>query len=198
MMTFTSTKLAVNLASIRSRLAGSKIAARVSVPTDLDWWFYQEFGTATHFDEDPIALPDGIEQAPLPPSASPDFYVIRARAGGKLRLPITMHWPDAWEGPYVLHPGVAPKAFIRRILPDIHAATSLALAQALYERDYDPSSVQQALMSEIMPNIIQEIAASMAESLHGESDRDSPGKLEGSNPADVFLESASVVDISSE
>jgi hypothetical protein len=197
MMTFTSTKLVSTLDSVKSRIAGRKMTARITVPADLDWWFYQEFGTATHFNSLSIELPDGVEQAPLP-SGTSNFYVIQARAGGRIRLPITMMWPEHWEGPEVHHPGVEPKAFIRRILPDIHTMSASALATVLYQSDYDPDAVQQALMTEIMPSILEEIAVSMAESLAYGPDRDTPGKLGGQSPADAFSASASIVDTSSE
>ena len=196
MMKFTSKKLVLNLEGVKSRLTGRKMSARITVPADLDWWFYQEFGTATHFDEEAFEMPPGVTTLPLPNTHSPGGYIIPAAPGKTLRLPVTMHFPDAWEGPAVNHPGVSPKAFIRRILPVIHKKSSEAVAMALVEGKYDPGYVQQVLLTETLPEILVDITDSMALALHSSSDRDTPGKLGSQSPADVFESSATIVDSS--
>lgn len=196
MFNFKSTKLVLNLNNIKQRLAGRKAAARITVTEEVDWWFYQEFGTATHFNSDHIQMPQGIVQADFPGTTSPDGYTISAKNGGMLRLPITSEYPDEWRGPSVHHPGVSPKAFIRRILPDIQKTSSDAVATALVRGGYNIDAVQEALMTDVMPAILTQICDSMAEQLKDSTDRDTPGKLGAADPASVFRSAATIVDSS--
>lgn len=193
---FTSAKLIANLETVKSKLAGRKVSARITVPAELDWWFYQEFGTATHFNQETIDLPPGVTQAAIPGTTAPDGYTIRAQFGKHLRLPITVNFPEPWEGSAVHHPGVSPKAYIRRILPEIHKQSSFLVATALLESGYDPAAVQAALMNEVMPAILADITNSMSEQLGNNIDRDTPGKLGHADPASVFHSAATIVDSS--
>jgi hypothetical protein len=196
MFKFTSAKLVINLDKVKSNMAGRKASARITVPPDMDWWFYQEFGTATHFNEEKVEMPVGVAQIELPGTTAPSGYQITAKNGKLLRLPITIEFPEAWEGFSVHHPGVSPKAFIRRILPEIQKQSAEAMATALIESGYNITSVQEALMTEIMPAILADITNSMAEQLNAGTDRDSPGKLGHADPASVFHSAASIVDSS--
>lgn len=196
MMKFTSTKLISNLEGVRDKLAGRKMSARIVVPPDLDWWFYQEFGTATHFDTGSYALPPNITEATLPSTTAPQGYTIPVRYGGLLRLPITVEFPIAWEGQSVHHPGVSPKAFIRSILPDIHQIAVDAVVGALVTNEYSPDAVQDVLMQEVMPAIVTAITDSMSQVLGDAVERDTPGKLGLTSPSAAFESAVTIVDSS--
>ena len=110
--------------------------------------------------------------------------------------PVTVSFPAEWRGPSVHHPGVRPKAFIRRILPDIHNKAASTLAAALHNSGYDLNAVQESLMTDVMPAILTAIAQSMSQHLSTTIDRDTPGRLGHQDPGSVFESSATIVDSS--
>jgi hypothetical protein len=169
-----------------ARSAG-RFGAVLEVPPDLGWWYYQEFGTATHFDP-------GDHNGYIPPSSHPDGYFIYPLHGKGLKLRASAAHPEETIIPHVgppytqLHPGVEPKSFVRRVLNDIDAQSANALVAALVNSQYDFQAVKNALLGEVMDMVKNKIVSSMAESLHAEPD----GKLNGAEPAQVFEAAATV------
>lgn len=164
----------------RARSTGV-VGAILEVPPDLGWWYFQEFGTATHFDP-------GDHNGYIPPSAHPEGYFIYPINGKGLALRSNAAHPDETIVPHVgppfteLHPGVSPKNFVRKVLDEIDAQSANALVTALVNSQYDFDAVKAALVNQVMEQVKATITASMSESLHSAPG----GKLDGADPAQVF------------
>jgi hypothetical protein len=169
MIKFRGTKLAEELQRRIGKVAGRRPAARIVVPEELAWWYFQEFG-----------------------STGP--YEIVARDGGVLRLPPTADYPHPTFRSSVMHPGVAPKAYVREVLPDIQQMAAKEMTAAFVQSDYDPQAVQDVLMSRVMPDALDRICESMSKELHQTRTAEYPGKLGTAAPEDVFRSSAEIKD----
>lgn len=184
-MKLTSLKLVDHLKERARKAAGAKLAAAVTVPDNLSWWYFQEFGTASRSELD---------------SPHPEGYEIHPVNGKGLRLPATEEHPEELAVPYVgppytkLHPGVAPKSFVRSILPEIQQSARLQIMQALIESGLDPSAITDVLVDKIMPDVIEQIAASMERSGLAQRRADGEGKLGDQAPADAFRNEAEIIE----
>lgn len=156
------------------------MGARVVVPPELAWWYYQEFGTA------------GKNESG---EANSSTYTIEPVKGNKLTF--------MWEG--VLtdfgivenHPGVRPAGFVRKALPTIQQEIHRKLGEVLRKDSVDsPEALQSALLHS-MQFAKEEITTSMAAQLGHFQDGDDPafGKLEGRQPEDVFRANATIEKI---
>jgi hypothetical protein len=203
MFTFKSTKLVPKLLELRSQYSGAAVSARIVVPEDMKWWFYQEFGTATHFDSATVEVPPSVQVSDIPATTSPEGYEIHPVNAKAIRLPGFGAGP-AQVVPFVgppwtqVHPGVSPKAFIRKILSTVHAAATAQLAQGLIDGGYEIAGVRATLIDEVMPAIVDAIVESMDAEFTRISDRDTPGKLNFASPGSAFHSAASIVDSSAE
>jgi len=136
MFKFTSTKLAANLEALRQQYVGKNLSAKVVVPPELSWWYYQEFGTVGP-------------------------YSIRG-----VVLPATPEYPEAKGFPEVHHPGVPARHFVRDSLQRIREESASTMVTALHGGDYAYSAANEVLFSTIMVNVIDTIAESMGQVLH--------------------------------
>jgi hypothetical protein len=202
MFKFKSTKLRSNLTDIRNQWMGRRLTGRVSVPPEMQWWYYQEFGTATHLGSGNPGgtIDEGIHQQPVDASGHPEGYSIAPKLHNYLS------WPLASGGNYFdfiigdrgyrffvpWHPGVEQKAFVRRVLIDIRIQAVDTLAFTMLKSGFDLESTRSALINSVMPAVKETIANSMAESLGSRGD----GKLHGQDAATVFRTEASVLDLS--
>lgn len=169
MFTLKSNKLINRLTALSAALSGRRPAARIVVPEELAWWYYQEFGTV-------------------------GGYTIAAEDGKFLRLPAAGIHPNPTFRDSVIHPGVSPKSYIRDILPEVYVVAARAATQALMESGYSADAVQSVLMGTVLPEIKERIADSMSRALHQHRTADDPGKLGVEEPAEVFRNSAEIVD----
>src|SRR6478752_1499987 len=100
---------------------GRKIGARIRVPPELSWWYWQEFGTATRGDQ---------------PQASGHTYPIYP-VNAKM-----LSWPGA-SGQRVFshgvpaHPGIPPRRSVTKVLDDIRQETQEGVRAALREGGAD-------------------------------------------------------------
>lgn len=175
MFKLTSGRLVKELSERADKLRGRKVKAGIHLSEKLAWWYYQEFGT--------------VRSYPISPAS--------AKA---LRLPETAEYPEATIVPAVgppytaLHGPLSPKRFVANVLPQIRELACQELVKALIASGYDPSVVQEVLMADVMPKILDMIADSMAASLG--SSREG-GKLEGQAPEEAYRQDAEIVDLSS-
>lgn len=188
-MKLKSKRLIAQMTTVRNRMSGGRVGAVVKVPPDLAWWYFQEFGTATH-------LTSGNAEYGVAPSGSPEGYEIHPRNAKGIMLPDigngTMSLPFIGAPHAMNHPGVSPKSFVRRVLQTVRADAATGLASALLTSGLDISSVQTALMEEVMPAVVTTIGSSMGEMLPG-GRSDDQAKLKGRSAQDVFETSATIV-----
>ena len=161
---------------------GAQIAARIQVPSDLTWWYFLEFGTATR-----------QEDAPVPgPGAA---YPIRPVDHGDHTLH-TLAWPG--EGGETVfrklvpaHPGIRPHPFVRQAIPDILSQWAIDIRAALVEGGFRMSTIKDSLMEETMPYALALLVSNLAAAAPGTRP---DGNLLGDTAASVFEEEAEIVD----
>lgn len=163
------------------RQVGS-LAARIQVPRELRWWYFQEFGTGEQGES-------GV--------ASGHSYPIRATNAPLLIFP--------WGGVvvqtvYVEHPGVPPRSSVRKVLSEIRSKAGDGLHKAFKNGAAD----SPRLLLNSLAATAQSAKGLIARSLHvnvpgtreaGEIDgvEYPAGKLKGRTAGDVFWEKAKVV-----
>lgn len=167
MFKLTSLKLVDQLKQKAAEMRGRNLSAAITVPEELKWWYYQEFGTVGP-------------------------YTIAPRDGEMLKLPEKGDFPIFHKA--VTHPGVRAKHFIKKVEPEIQQMAAHKLAEALSSSGYDPDAAHSALLQDVMPEVVNLISGSMETNL-GHSRED--GKLHGENPADAYRDGAEIVDKSS-
>lgn len=146
------------------------MAARIVVPPDMAWWYYQEFGTTGPY---PIDPKDPNRWLKLPPKGMNDIY---------------------WK--HVEHPGVEPKLYITEIEQEILQVSADLLARGLIEGNYSSAYCAEVLNAQVMPTVRDMIAESMRNHLN--ASREDGGQLKGQEPADVFIANATIVPIEEE
>lgn len=175
-------KLAEELQRRVNEFAGRKSAVAIEAE-GMDWWYFQEFGTATHAERG---------------SPNPSGYEIKPVNGGSIRLPDIGAGPGDVRkvGPPVtdVHPGVEPKHMVTRVLDEIRADVSARVVSAMQEGNYTFSPIQNSLIDS-MTSAKDTIRDSFAEQLEGIRTDPIGQKLEGS-AADEFENRAEVVDLS--
>jgi len=171
-LTFKSRKFLNELRRRRGEF-GAKAAARITVPDgpEYRWWYFQEFGTATHNPDSPN--PAGYDILPVNGKGlawtNPD--------GSRVVVPF-VGFPHTRP-----HPGVIPRRFITDIEPTINRTVADRVAHSLTTSGFSFEALRSALLTDIMPNIKSQIVQSMAEKLPGTRE---DGKLAGQRAADVF------------
>lgn len=162
----------------RRRAFGARISGRITVPPELSWWYYQEFGTATLSELHP----------------SKRWYRIDP-VNAKV-----LSWPDPNEPggrtfrEFTFHPGVRPRAIVRQVLSQIRNGAAQDLEASMLSGGFRPEIVKQRLLDKTMVEALKAIVRSMAVELPGT--RPDGGKLEGQSAADVFESGAQIVDTS--
>jgi hypothetical protein len=192
----TSQKLLETLKQVGSRFYDKRIGARLTVGEDAAWWYYHEFGTATHEGEGTFETPPSIS-VQEPEGGTGSSYDILPKNGDGIRLPATAGFPESHTYPAIgmgytrEHPGVPALGLVRTVLEDIHTKAASDIITALKDGEYEPQSVQEALTEQTIPAALSSIVESIAEKLHT-PERDTPGKLSGVPPEEVFRESATI------
>lgn len=210
MMKLTSKKLLTNLQALKSQYAGRTLTARLAVPPEMSWWYYQEFGTATGNPSGVSGFSEnGASMQNIEASPNPTGYLIAPRTASYLAWSVSDNRRtdqeylsslfDYIEGSTgirfnaVWHPGVTtPKAFVRRVLADIHTQASDTLALALKDNNYSFEALKLSMFEDVMPRVRDTIAASMQDS-GIENTREQGGKLKG-EPSAEFAAKAYVTE----
>lgn len=156
-----------------------EIAARITADPEAEWWYYQEFGTASQGEK-------GGAPYKITPSEA-DALAFQGDQG----LVITGS---------VTHPGVKPTRMVRKVIPDIQDEVKQAVRQALREGgSSDPVHLHQAVLEathEAKAKIVDSVGKSLKTSeVNSEFPRQS-GKLGGRSPEEVFDQHTHVVDLS--
>jgi hypothetical protein len=166
----------------QSEFGSKKAAARLTVPDGPQhrWWYFQEFGTATHNPDSPH--PSGYEIYPVNGGAL--SWV--AKDGTRIVVPfVGFPFTD-------IHPGVTPKRYIATIEPNLKTVIASRAVSSMLSSKFDFNALNQALLTEIMPEIKRQIVESMAEKLSGTRE---DGKLAGQTAASVFEQITQIVEV---
>lgn len=165
--------------------AQKTVGAKLTVPPELAWWYFQEFGTAGQNVTGEQAS-ETYEIHPLPgnlaahQSNNPSQLVFML--GGEL----------VTRGAVLHHPGVRSAGFVRKAQPIFNQTIHEKLREALNAGAHeDPTKIENVVLQS-MQLIKDEIVDSMAVQLGHFSDGDDPqyGRLKGQKPEDVFKANA--------
>lgn len=160
----------------------AKVSARITVPDELSWWYWNEFGTASKAD------PGRGSGAPYPiEPVNGKALVFQGRAGTVITSRV-----DA-------HPGVRPSRSVAESRQQIDQVMRDAVAKAIAQSADKPELVQEALQSAAR-QAVEIIGEAMNRNLQPSRDGDSEfpnqaGRLGGGGrrAGDVFVQNAQIV-----
>lgn len=178
-----STKLVAELRKRATSFRTAQIAARIQVPTDLTWWYYIEFGTATRRSGD----------APYGGGATGPYPIDPIDRGDSSTLQ-SLHWGPQGAGVFmkhVSHPGIRPHPFVRQALPVIMAQLVTDIRAALTEGGFRQNVLKETLLNETMVFAKALLVENLATAAPGTRE---DGNLLGETASSVFEEEAEIVD----
>jgi hypothetical protein len=158
--------------------SGAVVAARVRVPDSLNWWYWNEFGTATRGDQ---GRGSGHTYEIKPVTA--EFLRFVGRNG--------LVFVKAIEA----HPGIPPSRSVTRALPDIRRTVRELVHAAFTQHGADNPKVLEGAIVEATEQAKQHIVDSMDRNLNQGVLRED-GRLEGRTAAQAFQVGAEVVNLS--
>jgi hypothetical protein len=141
----TTLKSLVFLTELQRRIqvfSGATVQATLVAPDTIRWWYWIEFGSALRGE---AGYASG-KAYPIDPVQK-----------------LVLSWPSSNGTVYrahVDHPGIRPRAFIRKVLPDIQQHVGSSVAGILVST-YNPASAQSALSQALKDSVIT-IANSLA------------------------------------
>lgn len=172
--TVTSTKFLAELRRRASALRTTTIAAKIVVPDSLRWWIWLEYGTALRgevghasghtYDIDPVKR-------------------------------LVLAWPSIGGMKFAAHvvaPGIRPRAFVRKVLPEIRINAAAAISAALITNSFSPVAAQSALI-ESLDAAVNVIADSLALETSPDVREASTGGI-GRTASDAFRAEATVTN----
>jgi hypothetical protein len=177
------------LQNMAASFAGRRtIAATVTVPFDLRWWYWLEYGTAT--------------ESTIKPTGE---YIITPENAKALRFPD----PEGLYGggwgkdpgfaylARVHHPGIRPRHIVSKIYQD-----NLVHAISQFQNFFATSKIRgdllkQRLETVILPYAIELIKLSLDIEAPGVRTEDNWGRLKGKAASEVFGQDATITDTSS-
>jgi hypothetical protein len=161
------------LKQLNRTLSGSIDSWRVTVPDDLKWWYWLEFGTAGRQDAD----------APIK-SAHSGSYEIKPTDGHKaLRIGNRFAFK-------VEHPGIRPRLIYRGIRRELFEFIgTVNLAHALITGQTEDGLTLNEAMHEVMLYAVHAMGAQLDAAAPGTREG---GRLGGRSAGDVFREEAQI------
>jgi hypothetical protein len=174
------------------RWRGETVAARIQVPPDLKWWYWNEFGTATKFSIPSTSTP-GATIRPQPGQMKTGYYEIDPVQAEALRFPQNgqIVFRDQVD-----HPGLKPSRSVTKMLPSIAQRSQRAAAEAFHNGAADhPGALGQSLVA-AAESAKQYICYAYDGDLGTRALEPSHGRLGGSTAAADFDSRAKVVDVS--
>jgi hypothetical protein len=173
----------------RQQFAQPTVAFRIVVPPEHRWWYWNEFGTATHAERG-TANPTGYKiPDPSKPGSEWQGKLLLIPIGGKNSGEYKIV-PEVW------HPGISPKHFITTRLPEIHAVVQEHVAKALLTGGFNLEFLRHILATRTMPTIKAAIVESISENLEQDGVRDDPyARLEGEPASMVFDAVSNIIEV---
>lgn len=177
-------------AEMKKRAAAFKyarIGARIQVPSDLRWWAWLEFGSATR------TMADA-------PFAGGGAYPIKNIDRGDASTLRSLHWTangvNVFKDNVPAHPGIRPHPFVRTAIKEIVEVFKADVVAALMDKGKDgykfsPGAIQDVLLNHTMVYALSLIVANLATAAPGTRE---DGNLLGETASSVFEEEAEIVD----
>jgi hypothetical protein len=159
------------------------IAARIVVPDSMQWWYWQEFGTAV-----------GGREGVTDPAGGASGHTYEIPGGNP--YPVTFPGEDGKPVTAFVkaHPGVPSHHFVAKSLKDILLSAHQNFIESLHEGGYwSVASVKNALLERTMPAAIQRIGIEIAKELPNARP---DGKLEGLHAYEVWESDSKIKDVS--
>jgi hypothetical protein len=165
---------------------------RLRVPPTLSWWYYQEFGTATKFQQPPTSV-GGFKVAKLSGNKSGgNKYKIEAVNAKLLRFPYDGRMIYKLR---VMHPGVEPARFVASSLTEIDAEVRRQVRNAFEYGAIDNPKILKGYVESAVVKAKDLIATNMSRTLNGTREVEAEGgKLGGRDAASVFDDQAEIVE----
>lgn len=123
---------------IKNNWSGKKIAAKITVPDELIWWYFQEFGTSGPYE----ILPKDAQALYWPGLEHPVSKVTN-------------------------HPGNTSRHMVTLTLNDNLKGASKFFEQAMRFSKWDFTDVRESLLEDTMPAVKANIVSSIAQTLPG-------------------------------
>jgi hypothetical protein len=178
----TSTKFVDELKARARSFRTTKVAARLQVPSDLSFWYWLEFGTATR----------RSPEAPYGGGTSSNYLIKPIQRGDSSTLE-ALHWGPEGGGVFaaqVMHPGIRPHPFVRPALNKIMQQFGKDLAAAFADGGFRTNVIRETLMNETMVFAKALIVKNLASAAPGTRP---DGHLLGQTAAEVFDEESEIV-----
>jgi hypothetical protein len=176
-ITVKSTLFLKELQNRRRSFTGRRIAIKIIAPPELRWWYWLEFGTAN------LGVTGGYTY-PIDPHNPPT--ALRWFDGG---TPVVRSHVD--------HPGIRPRAFVRKAIPQIRQDSLQQVYAAIQEVGFRYSAFKKAFNEETGNMVVDDIVQSLGNETNQTPRSDTGAKIPGSTAAGFFLEHA-VVEIVTE
>jgi hypothetical protein len=179
-ITAKSTRLQAELQRrVASFPAGTTLAAKIVVPPEMIWWYWQEFGTALYAERGTLPGNEAGYHIPSPDNLDAHILVFQGRDGQ------TVHVKHAFTY------GIPAKHMVTTVLGDIRAEVARLLSTAI--GTYDITALHAALLEKVMPRVKEIIRGSFEANLSNFNREN--GRLEAT-PADEFEAKATIEDVS--
>lgn len=180
MFTVKGTKFKQQLQSMQARFSGKRISAKLTVPPEMMWWYWQEFGTASFAERDTTA-PSGYEVPALANQVEGKYLYFVSRRDGAAHIRHSV---------FVL--GIPARHMVTLVLPDVEALVKSDTATALKEGSYSFEFLHNYIITKTMPAIKRIIRQSFQDQLSN-TVRET-GRLDVT-AADEFEAQAEIVDL---
>jgi hypothetical protein len=131
------------------------IAAKIIVPPEMIWWYWQEFGTALYAERSPSYPGYDVPSVP-------DISITLRFEGEDGRTILTKH---------VFTTGVPAKHMVTSIHDAIRQYAFTRIREVIKATQYNPAGLEQLLLEDIMPRVKDMIRDSFAENLHEHAGR---------------------------
>lgn len=161
----------------RRSITGRRIAIKIIAPPELRWWYWLEFGTAN------LGVIGG------------DTYPIDPH-----NPPTALQWFEGTTAiirKHVNHPGIRPRAFVRKAIPQIRQDSLQQVYAAIQEFGFRYSAFKKAFNTDTGNMVVDDIVQSLGNETKNTPRGDSGAKIPGSTAAGFFLQHA-VVEIVNE
>jgi hypothetical protein len=153
MFTVRGTKFKQQLQTMQAEFSGKRISAKITVPPEMLWWYWQEFGTAS-FAERGTTAPSGYEVPSLANQVEGKYLYFVSRQDGAAHIRHSV---------FVL--GIPAKHMVTLSIPDIQKRVKEDTAIALKQGGYDFNYLRDYFISQTMPAIKEIIRQSFQDQL---------------------------------
>lgn len=161
-----------------------KVAYRVTVPSDLSWWYWLEFGTAGRQDS----------AAPVK-TAHPGTYPIDPVNAEALYFP-DAHAPNSPGGGrfafHIDHPGIRPRLIYRGVRDDILLAAARGIGRGFIQEGVRLATLRTVLRDDVMPYAIEKMGEALDLAAPGVRE---DGRLDGNTAGEVWREEAEIEEL---